>query len=210
MNLLVHYRRFFIGSISPPEELKIVFKHFALDIGWYGVLNGSILSFISVYITRLGGTPYEVGLVNAIPGLVSLVFALPAGSLLSKRPVSWYVFVSSVLSRMFYLVLAIIPSFIGPQSQVKLIILVILFVAMPGVVTNVGFTALLGEGSPPAWRGYLSGIRNSLFALTNVLTLILCGWILKAVAFPLGYQIIFGITRSTFFLSGKVISPFHV
>ncbi len=193
MTFLASIRRQFLNPAPPPPELKSVFLHFALDIGWYGVLNGSILAFISIYITRLGGSAIEVGMINAIPGVVTLLLALPAGQWLTSRQVSWDVFTSSVLARIFYLVLVAIPALISPGEQIMVIILVISLMSIPGTVTNVGFTALLGEGTPPVWRGYLSGIRNGLFAITNVLTLLLCGWILDKVTFPTGYQIVFAI-----------------
>ncbi len=193
MAFLNNFRRRYFTPAQPPEELKPRFLHFALDIGWYGVLNGSVLAFISIYITRLGGTALQVGMINAIPGLITLLLALPAGQLLSGRTVSKDVFTSSVLSRMFYLLLVFIPILFNPGEQVTLIILAILLMTIPGTVTNVGFTALVGEATPPAWRGYLSGIRNGLFALINVLTLLLSGWILDVMPFPTGYQIVFAI-----------------
>jgi len=94
---------------------------------------------------------------------------------------------------MFYLALVFIPVLFKPGEQVMLIILVILVMTIPGTVTNVGFTAVFGEGTPPVWRGYLSGIRNGLFAITNVLTLLLSGWILDVMPFPTGYQAVFAI-----------------
>jgi MFS family permease len=198
-------RNRFLNPTSPPPELKQRFLHFALDIGWYGVLNGSVLAFISIYITRLGGSALQVGMINAIPGLITLLLALPTGQWLSKRTVSWDVFTSSVLSRMFYLALVFIPVLFKPGEQVTLIILTILVMTIPGTVTNVGFTAVFGEGTPPAWRGYLSGIRNGLFAITNVLTLLLSGWILDIMPFPSGYQVVFTIGTL-----GAVMSSVHL
>ena len=185
--------------------MKQRFLHFALDIGWYGVLNGSVLAFLSIYITRLGGSAIQVGMINAIPGLIMLLLALPAGQLLSNRSVSWNVFTSSFLSRMFYLALVFIPAFFKPGEQISLIILAVLLMSIPGTVTNVGFTAVFGEATPPAWRGYLSGVRNGLFAVTNVLTLLLSGWILDVMPFPTGYQVVFAI--GTF---GAVMSSLHL
>lgn len=193
MTLFRSLRSRFLNPTPPPPELKSSFLHFALDIGWYGVLNGSVLAFISIYITRLGGSALQVGMINAIPGLITLLLALPAGQWLSNRTVSWNVFISSILSRMFYLALVFIPVLFKPGEQVMLIILAILLMTIPGTVTNVGFTAVFGEGTPPAWRGYLSGIRNGLFAITNVLTLLLSGWILDVLPFPTGYQVVFAI-----------------
>jgi MFS family permease len=193
MALLSYFRSRFVNPAPPPPELKRRFLHFALDIGWYGVLNGSVLAFISVYITRLGGSALQVGMINAMPGVITLMLALPAGQWLSNRTVSKDVFISAALSRMFYLALVFIPVFFKPVEQVTLIIFAVLVMSIPGTVTNVGFTALLGETTPPAWRGYLSGIRNSLFAIINVLTLLLSGWILDITPFPIGYQIVFGI-----------------
>jgi MFS family permease len=198
-------RRYLFTTTPTPPELKRVFLHFALDIGWYGVLNGSVLAFISIYITRLGGSALQVGMINALPGVVSLFLALPAGQWLSRRDVSWDVFLSSVASRIVYLALIVIPVLFKPTEQITIIILAILIMTIPGTVTNVGFTSLLGEGAPPAWRGQLAGIRNSLFAIINVLTLLLSGWILDKLPFPTGYQIVFAL--GTF---GALMSSLHL
>ncbi len=44
-----------------PSQHHSNFKHLYFDIAWFGVLSGSAVNFLSVYITRIGGTGYEIG-----------------------------------------------------------------------------------------------------------------------------------------------------
>ena len=62
-----------------PEAYRRNFNHLILDIAWFGVLNGSAVAFVAVYATRLGASAFQLGLLNAMPAVVNLLFALPAG-----------------------------------------------------------------------------------------------------------------------------------
>ena len=59
---------------------------------------------------RQGATLLEVGLLNASPAIVNLLFALPAGYWLQARAVGRSVFWLSIGHRLFYLLLALLPS----------------------------------------------------------------------------------------------------
>src|SRR5690606_3728294 len=75
-----------------PAEYRRNFFHLYLDIAWFGVLNGSAMSFMVIYATRLGASGLQVGLLSAMPAVVSVLLTLPAGHWLQNRPLSRSVF----------------------------------------------------------------------------------------------------------------------
>jgi MFS family permease len=76
---------------------------------------------------------------------------------------------------------------------------------IPGTALAVGFNALFAEAVPANWRAHVAGMRNVILSIVYVITSVLCGAILNNVAFPIGYQVVFGIG----FL-GAVMSSFHL
>ena len=60
-------------------EYRQNFIHLYMDIGWFGVLSGSAVNFLSIYATRLGATGYQIGLLSSMAAAVSLILAIPAG-----------------------------------------------------------------------------------------------------------------------------------
>jgi MFS family permease len=168
-------------------------------------LNGSTIAFLAVYASRLGADPVQIGMLNAVPAIIALVVALPAGQWLGKRPIGKAVFLSSVFNRFFYLFLVFLPLGLSPQTQVWAILLITLVMGVPGTALLVGFNALFAEAVPSEYRGHVAGIRNALIAFVSVVTTLICGQILIRIPFPICYQIVFGIG----FL-GAAMSSYHL
>jgi MFS family permease len=176
---------------SIPSEYRKSFTHLILDIAWYGLLTGSSMSFLVIYITRLHASGEQIGFLNAAPSLVSLIFSLAAGQWLSRRSVGKTVFWASIAHRVFYLLWIPVPFFLGAQGQIWVYISLTLLMYVPGTVLSVGFNALFAQAVPPEWRGTLVGIRNAVFSITTMLTSLGCGVVLTSMTFPTGYQIVF-------------------
>ena len=71
---------FLPGSLPVSAELQSNFRNLYFDVGWFGVVTGSALSFLTIYAARLGASTTQVGLINAMPAIVILFLALPAGA----------------------------------------------------------------------------------------------------------------------------------
>lgn len=190
---------------SVPSAYRRNFFHLYLDIAWYGVLSGTTLSFLVIYATRLGANGQQVGLLNAIPAVVTLLFAIPAGKWLSRRSIGGGVFWSSLIFRLFYLLFVPLPAFFLPQGQIWAIIAVTLVMNIPGTGLAVGMNALFAEAVPADWRGYVSGIRNAVYAVAATVVTIASGFILTRMEFPTGYQVVFALG-----FVGAVISSYHI
>ena len=77
--------RLFRSSAPVPEGNRSIFRYLYSEIGWYGVLSGTILSFISIFLARIGASGTQIGMINAAPAIIGLIFTLPIGQWLQQR-----------------------------------------------------------------------------------------------------------------------------
>jgi MFS family permease len=198
-----------------PRQYRSSFLHLYLDLAWFGILAASATAFVAVYAARQGASAFQIGLLSAGPAVVNLVFTLPAGRWLEKQPVHGPVFWTAVFHRIFYLLWIPLPMLLSPQPQIWALVVMTLLMSVPGTALAVGFNALFADTVPPEWRGHVAGVRNALLAIVFIVVSLLCGYILDAVAFPLGYQVVFalgfvGATMSTvhlWFLATRARDP---
>jgi MFS family permease len=195
---------------APFALTRSTYYHLYADIAWYGLLAGSSLAFASIYITRLGATAWQIGLLNAGPALVGLLFTLPAGRWLHERPIGKAVLTTAILQRGPYLLWFLLPLLVAPQSQIWSYIILTLLMTIPGTALSVGFNALYAAAVPPEQRGRVAGIRNAMLSVVYILTSLACGFILDTFPLETGYAIVFllgfvgavGSTAHVWFLRG--------
>lgn len=186
------------------------FKHLYGDVFWYGLLAGSTITFLAIYMARLGANGFQIGLLTAGPGMVNLLASLPAGRWLESRAkqVSQLIgatFWAAVWYRISYLFLIFLPWILSKQGQVDAIIWITLLAALPATLLAIGINALLAEVIPADWRAEVVGKRNALLAVSMTISILACGLALDQVSFPLNYQIVFAIG---FF--GAAVSAYHL
>jgi MFS family permease len=197
------FSQFFKSPI--PKEYQANFIHLYFDMGWYGVLAGSAINFLKIYATRLGGNGFQIGMLDASAALVGLVLAIPAGHWIVKRPIGKSIFWTSVVYRLGFLLWIPLPWIFNYPAQVWALIVLALLMAIPLTPLNVGFTALFGAAVPDEYRAHVAGVRNILLSVTFILTSLGSGYLLDHMAFPTGYQVVFGIG---FF--GAAMSSLHL
>lgn len=188
-----------------PVAYQHNFHHLYLDIAWYGVLSGSAISFMVIFATRLGASGLQIGLLNAMPAIVSVLLTLPAGRMLPRWPISRAVFWTSAFHRVFYIFWIFLPLFLPPAAQIWALVLLVLLMTIPGTFLAVGFNAMFAAAVPDTWRGHVAGTRNALLAAAFITTSLLCGLILDRLPFPLGYQVVFGLGAF-----GGIMSSYHL
>jgi len=200
-----YFKRIFRSQSAVPLEYRSNFKHLYYDIGWFGILNGSILTFINVYATRLGASSFQIGMLTSVPAIMNLIFTIPAGAWLEKQPIKKAVISTSILTRIFYLLFIPLPWIFAPEIEVWMLILITLLMSIPGSALAIGFNSLFAESVPLRFRAHVAGIRNAVFAVATTITTLLCGWMLESVSFPVNYQILFAVG-----LVGSLMSAFHL
>jgi len=176
-----------------PAEHRSNFNHLIFDIAWFGVLNGSAIAFVAVYATRLGASAFQLSLLTALPAVVNLVFALPAGRWLQDLPISRATLAASILHRAFYVVWVFLPLLFSRPGQVWALVVLTVLMSIPGTALAIGFNGTFAAAVPPEWRGRVVGVRNAAYALTSIAVTLTCGRLLDTIPFPLGYQIVFFI-----------------
>ena len=188
-----------------PDHLRSNIRHLTWDIGWWGLLNGSTLTFMTIYAARIGANTSQIGLITAMPAMVNLLLALPAGSWLKSRPIDKSVFWTSLGQRFFYLFMAFLPWLMSDNLQIWMLILFTLLMSIPGSAIAVGFNALFADAIPTRYRGVVAGRRNAVFAITSIISAVVSGQLLELIPFPINYQVVFAIG----FL-GALMSSIHL
>jgi MFS family permease len=174
-----------------PEELRRYFTHLYWDVAWFGIVAGSSQAFLGVYVARLGATPLQMGLLNAGPALVGLLFTMPAGVWLRNKPVGRVVFGSAVVMRLQFLLWAFLPGMLPAQGQVWSFIALVLLFTVPATVLAIAFNAMYAAAVPIEHRHRLAALRNALLALVYVATSLVSGWLLDTLPMTWGYRVIF-------------------
>lgn len=193
------------SSHTVPLEYRSNFRHLYMDIAWFGILNGTILSFLSVFATRAGATGNQIGLIGAAPAVANLLFSIPASMILQKLPTARVVFWSAFLQRIFYVGLAVVPFFTQSEPLIWVIILSTFVLSIPGTGLAVGINALIAQTVPVEWRGHVVARRNMLLSLFSIGALTLSGQLLTTLPFPLNYQVVFFIG-----FAGSMLSCLHL
>lgn len=193
----------FPADLSP--DLRSNFINFFFDIGWWGLYNGATVAFLTIYDTRLGATPQQIGLLTAIPALISLALSLPGGWIVRRMRAKRAAVAGAFLSRLLFLAYALLPFFWNPAQQVNMILLVTVLIAIPAVLVNISFNQVLMEGVPAEWRGQIVGTRNAIFSIISFAVTLLSGQILTRLPEPMNYQVVFFIG-----FVGGIMTSYHI
>jgi MFS family permease len=175
------------------EEYRGDFNHLYMDVLWFGILNGSSISFITIYFARISATGTQIGLLGALPAIVALIFTLPVGTWLQHGNSDRKVINASFIHRIFYLLWVPIPLLFIDKVQIELLLSITFIMSIPGTILQVGFNSIFAESVPINLRGYVAGVRNALFAIVTILATLISGQILIKLVFPINYQVVFGI-----------------
>src|SRR5512147_1592955 len=130
MNLSL--RCLFSSSNQVPSEHRKNFSHMYWDVAFWGLLNGSVINFLGVYCSRIGASPIQMGLLTAIPALMNLIVTLPATMLLRDKPVKRIVPPAALITRLFYLLLVPLPVLLPNETQIWVILGIVLFQNISG------------------------------------------------------------------------------
>ena len=189
-----------------PSAFRANFFHLVMDIAWWGVFNGSAVIFLPIFVTRLGASSFQIGILTAIPAAMNILLAFPAGVISQRYPIIRANLVVAALNRILFFPIILLPFFLTSNALVQAILLTIVLMNIPGACTGILGPAFLGECVPPNLRAQTVSIRFAALAAVTMLTSLLCGKILNNMPSPLAYQVVFfigfvGLCMSTFHLT---------
>jgi MFS family permease len=199
------FRRFFSLPPTLPDDLRSNVIHLFWDIAWWGLYMGSTASFLTIYATRCGATAQQIGLLSALPALLSLTISLPVGRLLKRFPPRAATAAAAFASRIVLLAYPLLPWVLPIPQQADAILVVALVFAIPNTFIGISYGQFFMEGIPGEWRGMVIGGRNAIVAVVTLVVTVTCGQILTYLPFPVNYQVVFMIG-----FVGAIMTSYHI
>ena len=197
MNLIKWFR-----TPQSPDITEENFVNVQIDAVGVG-LGNSASQILSVFLTRLGATSLQVGLLTTMPGITGLFFAILIGRFLQKQKniVQWFSS-SRLLVIGSYGLTGLVPFiFKDPQVAIIAILCIWAFATLPQTVLAISFSVVMNAVAGPAGRYELMTRRWSILGLTTSLVALAIGQVLVSLKFPINFQTVF-LTTSI----GSIIS----
>lgn len=180
---------------SNPSELdKVQSKNFTnVQIDAIGVgLANAAAPFLPVFLTRLGATSYEIGLLTSMPALAGLILAIPMGQFLQnqKKIIPWF-----SLARlgviMSYALTGVLAFLLQGQPLITGILVVWALATIPQTLLNISFSVVMNAVAGPNLRYELMTRRWSILGVTTAVSVFIIGQFLDRITFPTNFQAIF-------------------
>ncbi len=177
---------------STLEIQKKNYRYVQIDAVGVG-LASSAAPFLPVFLTQLGATNTQVGLLTTMPGVTGLFLSLLVGRFLQTRRnvVPWFS-LARLLVLSCYALTGLAPFLIAsPQYNTYAILAIWAFATLPQTMVNVGFSVVMNAVAGPEGRFQLMSRRWSTLGLTTSIMVFTAGQILETIRFPLNFQIVF-------------------
>ena len=204
----------FNWSAAPDDATPVQKKNFlTVQIDAVGVgLASAAAPFLPVFLTRLGATNFQVGLLTAMPAFTGLFLAIVVGYFLQRRRniIPW--FSGARLLVLSSYALTGIVSFVVPKQYVVPAVLAVWMAAtLPQTVVNVAFSVVMNAVAGPKGRYVLMSRRWSIIGLTTALTVIVAGQVLDRLNSSINYQLVFiGLAVGgliSYYYSSRIVLP---
>lgn len=188
-----------------PAQVKANIHHLVGDIAWFGIVWGSIVAFLQVYVVRLGASSFLVSAITYGPALIAIFLQIPAGRLIQRTGYRMrWVIAAGLVYRAFFLAVALIP-FVLMRGRAEATALVWVLSACGSSVSNIVFLAMMADAVTEEDRSRMVSMRFAAFGLVNTITTLLAGPLLQQLPFPFNYQVLFLIG-----FAGSLVSWWHV
>lgn len=209
----VFLRWFSNSQIQDPVE-KRNFINVQIDAIGVGLASAAA-PFLPVFLTRLGASSFQIGLLTAMPALAGFLLSIPMGRFLQgqRRVVPW--FSSTRLGVLSCFALTGLVSMITPPEFRILAVLAIWALAtIPQTMLAITFSVVMNAVAGPRGRFELMSRRWAILGFTQAAAVLAIGQVLdiKSLPFPLNYELAFiGLSVGgllSFFISSRIqIAP---
>jgi predicted MFS family arabinose efflux permease len=149
--------------------------------------------FLPVFLTRLGATTFQVGLLTSMPAVAGLLLTIPLGQYLinSRQIADWYRY-PRLAGSVAYVFTGLIPFLVSaPQLSIMLILVVWAAATLPHVILMITFSVVMNAVAGPKGRYELMARRHAIVVLVSAASVAGAGWFLEQIAFPLNFQLLF-------------------
>ena len=202
--------------MNPPseEQLKIQRQNFRnVQIDGVGVSISNISApFLPVFLTRLGATNFQVGLLTSMPGVTGLILAIFVGRFLQTRRniVPWYS-LSRLMVIFCYTLTGILTLILAEKYVILATLAIWAFATLPQTALAVAFSVVMNAVAGPEGRYALLSRRWFIFGLTGVIGTFIVTRVINLLDFPVNYAIMFLVLSLggflSFYFSQKIVVP---
>ncbi|HEY8743002.1 MAG TPA: MFS transporter [Chloroflexota bacterium] len=161
------------------------------DVLWSSLLTGVISTFLAVFLLRLGGSAFQVGLLVSLPALGGAFLSLRAARFVNRhRRDLRIIIIPSLLFRLGYPLLAVVP-LLPVAIRTWSYVAIIGISSLPTIISNVAITSQIGDLVRVDRRASVLSVRNMLSGVGATLAALIGGWLLSLLPFPGNYQFVF-------------------
>ncbi len=147
--------------------------------------------FFGIFALKVGASNIQVALLSSLPALMSMITIIPGALLVERSRGKKFLTGAFIgLSRLFIIGAAVVPLFPKVAQPAALVGMVSLM-SLPGSIANVGWQGLIAEIIPHEWRGEAFAVRNCWMSFFGMAAVLAGGWVMDAMPFPRGYQLMF-------------------
>ena len=186
------------------DEIQIQKRNFRnVQIDGVGVSISNVAApFLPVFLTRLGATNFQVGLLTSMPGVTGLILAIFVGRFLQTRRniVPWYS-LSRLMVILCYALTGILTLFVAGKYVIISTLLIWAFATIPQTALAVAFSVVMNAVAGPEGRYALLSRRWAIFGVTGVVGTFIVTRVINLISFPLNYAVMFLVLSLGGFLS---------
>lgn len=161
------------------------------EMVFQAVAGAGAMSFIAVYLVRLGAPNLLVGLYTSLPALITMLVVIPIGAYVQRQRnlikfLNWSRFLFRAGVGLFAL-LAWLPATLA--SYILLVIQCLM--SIPGSAINISVVTIWGKATTPERRPRMLSTRMAVHGTFAAGVGFLAGQWLDWAPFPLNYQLLF-------------------
>ncbi|MEA3406462.1 MAG: MFS transporter [Chloroflexota bacterium] len=169
-----------------------------LEIVFQALSSAGAMSFISVFLVRLGAPAWLVGLYTSLPALMTMLAIIPMSTFVQRQrslvaTASW----GRILFRGVIGMFALLP-FLPPSISPFVLVAARGLVSIPGCAINISITTILGSVTTAQRRPRMLSVRMAINGLVSAAVGFGAGQWLERMPYPLNYQLLF----TTAFVAG--------
>ena len=196
------------------QELKLQKRNFRyVQIDAVGVSISNVAApFLPVFLTRLGATNFQVGLLSSMPGMTGLVLAILVGRFLQTRTnvVPWYS-LSRLMVIICYALTGILTLLVPEELAILATLAIWAFATLPQTALAVAFSVVMNAVAGPKGRYDLLSRRWTIFGLTGIIGTFIVTRVIDLIDFPLNYSVMFLVLSMggffSYYFSRKITLP---
>jgi hypothetical protein len=196
---------------NPSQIQKHNFRYVQIDAIGVSISNVAA-PFLPVFLTRLGASNFQVGLLSSMPGVTGLILAILVGRFLQTRRkiVPWFS-LSRLMVISCYALTGLLTLLLPRSSMVGSTLAIWAFATLPQTALAVAFSVVMNAVAGPEGRYALLSRRWAIFGLTSVVGTFIVTRVIDRVAFPLNYALMFlGLSLGgliSFYFSNRITLP---